>query len=57
MPVKRNLAHGRLDEIGSAHNMIHALKMVINDHRQIVGKQPVAAADNKIFFGQLAFGL
>ena len=57
MLIQRDLAHRRLDQIRTADDVIHALKMVIDHHRQILGKQPVAAADNEIFFGECGIGL
>ena len=55
--IQRNLPHRRFYEIGAAHNFRHALEVVIYHYREVIGKQPVAAVNNKIFASKLRVSL
>ena len=50
--VKRYLPHGRLNQIRPAHDFRNALEMVIDNHRQVIGKQTITTVNNKIFTRQ-----
>lgn len=56
MLIQRNLPHRRLNQIGAADDLGDPLKVVIDHHRQVVGKQSVATVDNKIFSRQRLVG-
>ena len=55
--IQRDLPHRGFDEIGAANNLRYALKVVINYHGEVIGKQPVAAVDDKIFTSKLRVSL
>ena len=47
--IQRDLPHRGFDKIGAAYNLCYALKVVINHHGEVIGKQPVATVNDKIF--------
>ena len=56
MLIERNLPYRWFDKIGAADDFADALKMIVHHHRQIIGEQPIAAMDNKIFARQRLVG-
>ena len=55
--IQRYLSHGRLDQIRPAHNFRHALKTIVDDHRQVIGEKAVTAVNNKILTRQTFIGM
>ena len=56
MLIERNLPYRWFDKIGAADDFADALKMIVHHHRQIIGEQPIATVDNKIFTRQRLVG-
>lgn len=51
--VQKDLSHHGFDKIGAVYNLCYALRVVINHHSEIIGKQPVATVNDKIFARKL----
>ena len=55
--IKGYLPDRRVDPIGSAHHFSDPLKTIVNHVSKILGKQPIAAVNNKVFGGQARIDL
>ncbi len=50
--VEGNLAHRRLQQVGTAHYLGDAAVHIVHHHRQVVGVEPIAPAHDEILLGQ-----
>jgi hypothetical protein len=46
--LQQNLARGRRDQIGPAHDVGDPLRVVVDDHRELVGEQAIGASHDKV---------
>ncbi|MCY1381707.1 hypothetical protein D9M69_696460 [compost metagenome] len=42
------LARGRVQQVGAAHHLVDALPGVVQDHRQLIGVEAVAPANDEV---------
>ncbi len=47
-PLQIYLAGRRGEQIFSAHHLVHPGQIIIDNNRQLIGKLPIAASQNKI---------
>ena len=43
-----DLPRGRVEEVGAAHDVGHALRRIVDHHGQLVGEQPVGAIEHEV---------
>ena len=46
--LQQDLARRGIEQVGTTHDLGDALRGIVHDHRQLVGPQPVGAAQHEI---------
>ncbi len=55
--MQTDLPVGGVEQVRTPHNLRHTLKIVINDHGQLIGKQTIRPPDDKIADADLRVSL